>query len=254
MTPREFKKLQAQKLAEQRAKPHQKISNTFIDNAITQANANAIKVTFYLASILEKGNEDYSNDLITINIDMTRMLKYIEVTAPEIRRTLKQMQQTSISFINEELKEELMINLLPYIDFKWGKNEVEIKLFTKIAKLIVDVKNNYTFINTKTLMSLRNKHSLRLLPFLNMINGYDKETAKRKRLDLDAINDLFGTNLKNLYEIERKILAPVKEELDMNSKLTFVYETNFDNFGRGRPKATTITIDVVDNSKSLFAQ
>ena len=43
MTPREFKKLQAQKLAEQKVKPHQKISNTFIDNVINKNNANAIK-------------------------------------------------------------------------------------------------------------------------------------------------------------------------------------------------------------------
>ena len=32
----EFKKLQAQKLAEQKVKPHQKISNTFIDNVINK--------------------------------------------------------------------------------------------------------------------------------------------------------------------------------------------------------------------------
>jgi plasmid replication initiation protein len=203
---------------------------------------------------LEKENITHTTDLTNLTIDMKQMLKYIEVSAPEIRRTLKQMQQTSISFINEELKEELMINLLPYINFKWGKNEVEIKIFTKIAKLIVDVKNNYTFINTKTLMNLKNKHSLRLLPMLNTINQYSDNVAKRKKLDLEAINDLFGTNYKRLIECERKIFAPVKEELDMNSKLTFLYETNFDNFGKGRPKATSITIDVIDNSKSLFAQ
>ncbi len=163
------------------------------------------------------------------------------------------MQETSISFINEELEEELFINLLPYINIKWGKNEVEIKLFSKIAKLIIDVKRNYTFINTKTLMNLKNKHSLRLLPILNMINQYSDNVAKRKTYELEDINAIFGTNYKRFQEIQRKILEPVKEELDMNSKLTFLYETNFDNFGKGRPKATTITIDVIDNSGSLFA-
>ena len=71
--------------------------------------------------------------------------------------------------------------------------------------------------------------------------------------DID-LNDLFGTKYRNLYDIQRKILAPVKEELDMNSKLTFIYEIKFDNFDVGRPKATSITIDVIDNSQSLFAQ
>lgn len=33
----------------------------------------------------------------------------------------------------------------------------------------------------------------------------------------------------------------------------FIYEIKFDNFDVGRPKATSITIDVIDNSGSLFA-
>jgi plasmid replication initiation protein len=184
---------------------------------------------------------------------MKQMLKYTELTAPEIRRTLKQMQETSISFINEEEQYEEFINLLPYIKFHWGKNIIDIKLFSKIAKLIVEVKNKYTFINTKTLMSLKNKHSLRLLLVLNKINQYSENIAKRKQFYLDDLNELFGTNYKRLQEIERKILEPVKIELNLNSKLTFLYEINFDNLGRGRPKATSITIDVIDNSFSLFA-
>jgi len=254
MLPTQFKRERKERLEKAKVKPHQKISNTFIENAITHSNANAIKVVFYLASLLEKTNINTEDELNTLEIDTKQMLQYTEITAPEIRRTLKAMQETSISFINEELKEELMINLLPYINFKWGKHTVEIKLFSKIAKLIVDVKRNYTFLNTKTLMSLKNKHSLRLLPILNMISQFSDNVAKRKTYELEDINAIFGTNYKRLQEIQRKILEPVKEELDLNSKLTFLYEMNYDNFGKGRPKATTITIDVIDNSKSLFAQ
>jgi hypothetical protein len=103
-------------------------------------------------------------------------------------------------------------------------------------------------------MNLKSKHSLRLLPVLNRINQYSDKVAKRKKCDLDYLNSLFGTRYKNLYDIQRKILEPVKDELDMNSKLTFLYEINFENFYVGRPKATSITIDVIDNSNSLFAR
>ena len=102
-------------------------------------------------------------------------------------------------------------------------------------------------------MNLKSKHTLRLLPVLNKISQYDDNVAKRKKYELEDLNDLFGTKYRNLYDIQRKILAPVKEELDMNSKLTFIYEIKFDNFDVGRPKATSITIDVIDNSGSLFA-
>ena len=253
MLPSQFKREKKQRLENVKTKPHQKISNTFIENAISNSNINAVKVVFYLASLLEKENINLNSELTTLILDTKQMLKYTEVTAPEVRRTLKAMQETSISFINEELKEELMINLLPYINFNWGKNTVEIKLFTKISNLIIDVKKNYTFINTKTLMNLKNKHSIRLLPILNMISQYSDNVAKRKTYELEDINSVFGTNYKRLQEIQRKILEPVKQELDLNSKFTFLYQINFDNFGKGRPRATSITIDLIDNSRSLFA-
>lgn len=251
MLPSKFKR---EKLDNFTVKPYQKISNTFIENAINHSNANAIKVIFYLASLLEKNDINLNIDLTTLIIDTKQMLKYTDITSSEVRRTLKAMQQTSISFINDDLHEELMINLLPYINFNWGKNTVEIKLFNKISSLIIDVKKNYTFIDTRTLMNLKNKHSLRLLPILNMLNQYSSNVGKRKIYNLEDINYIFGTNYKRLQDIQRKILEPVKEELDLNTKLTFAYQMNFDNFGKGRPRATTITIDLIDNSNSLFAQ
>lgn len=83
---------------------------------------------------------------------------------------------------------------------------------------------------------------------------YDKDIPKRKKFELEDFNDFFGTSYKKLSDVQRFILEPVKEELDLNSKITFLYEVNFIQLDKGRPKSHNITIDVVDNSKSLFAQ
>ena len=163
------------------------------------------------------------------------------------------MQETSITFVDEVQDIIEGMSLLPRYKIIAGKHRIEIDIYSRIGKMIIDVKKNYTFINTKTLMSLKSKHSLRLLPVLNRIAQYSDNIGKRKKYELEDLNDLFGTAYKRLQDIERFILVPVKEELDMNSKLTFLHEINFDNFDVGRPKATTITIDVIDNSGSLFA-
>jgi hypothetical protein len=76
--------------------------------------------------------------------------------------------------------------------------------------------------------------------------------AKRKTYDLNDLNGFFGTKYKKFNDIERKILIPVKEELDANSKITFIYETDYDYFDVGRPKAISITIDVVEIAPRLF--
>lgn len=251
MTIAEYKRKQKEKLEAQKAKPLQKISNNFINNTIAKSNLSAIKTIYYLASILEKFDQLEEQDdkrLVDITIDTRQMLKYTEMSLPDIRRNLKAMQETSISFINEQEGIEEGINLLPLYKFVYGKHQVKISLFVQIAKMIVDVKKNYTFINTKELMNLKNKHSLRLLPLLNTIAGYDEEVGKRKRMTLEELNEFFGTKYKNLYEIERKILIPIKEELDNNSKLSFMYDINYESLGKGRPRAKDIVIDVIEKN------
>ncbi len=244
MTPREAREKKLKKLEEQKVKPLQKISNNFIQSEIFNLNKNALKTVFYLASILEKF--DYSKELNTLEIDLQKMFKYTEMTATDVKNNLRAMQETSITFTDEIEDIEEFIVLIPRIKFHYGKNRVEIDLYSKIAKLILNVKSNYTFLNTKSLMSLENKHSLRLLPILNMLSGYSADVSKRKRYELQDLNDIFGTKYKNLTDISRYILAPVKTELDAVSRLTFAYEIDYMSLGKGRPKATSITIDVIE--------
>jgi plasmid replication initiation protein len=256
MTPREFKRQQLAKLESRKLQPHKKISNNFIDNVINKNTVGAIKTVYYLAALLESMQQLAPGEqlnLSKIEIDTRDMLKFTELTLPEIRRNLKAMQETSITFINEEEETEEGINLLPYYKFVYGKNRIEIQLFNKIANLIIDVKKDYTRIDTRSLMRLKSKHTLRMLPLLRKIENYGKDIPKRKKFELEDLNDFFGTNYKKIAEIERKILAPVKEELDLNSKITFLYEVNFIQLDKGRPKAHNITIDMIDNSGSLFA-
>ena len=80
---------------------------------------------------------------------------------------------------------------------------------------------------------------------LQTISNYDDHVSKRKTWDLDDLNSFFGTKYKNIYEIERKILKPAKEELDSRPIISFVYRVQMESFGRGRPRATSVVIRVV---------
>jgi hypothetical protein len=255
MLPSEAKKLRKKKLDAQKTKVHKKISNTFIESALKDNTASALKTIYYLASAIEtiKDLETYEEDrLLTINFDTRDMLKYTEMNLPAIKKNIKAMQQTSVVFYNEEDDTETGISLLPYYKFTYGKHKVELKIFVRIAKQIIDVKRNYSMVNTKVLMKFKSKHTLKLLPLLMRISQYSEDVAKRKTYDLDGLNEFFGTKYKRFTDIERKILKPIKEELDTHSKLSFIYETNYDYFDAGRPKAISITIDVVENAPRLF--
>ncbi len=243
MTLAEWNEKKAKELEEQKKKPLQKISNNFIDNTINKNNINAIKTVFYLATILDKFNFDLRLD--SLKIDLNDMLKYTEMTRQEIRNNLKMMQETSITFINEKEEWEKYIVLIPQISISYGSNFITIDLYSKIAKLIVEVKNNYTYIDTSVLMSLKSKHSIRILPLLEKIKGYDAHIGKRKTMSLNALNDFFGTKYKRIADIERRVLKPAQKELDNSPTLTFIYQVHMESFGRGRPRATSVTIDLI---------
>jgi len=254
-TAKNIAKLKQQKLNAQKTKVHQKISNTFIESAIQNNNASAIKTIYYLASAVEtvKDLDKLDNNkLLTIKFDTRDMLKYTEMNLPNIKKNIEAMQQTSITFYDDDQELIRGRSLLPSYDFYYGKHIIEVKLFVEVAKLIIDVKRNYSMINTKSLMKFKSKHTLRMLPLLYRIANFSEDVAKRKTYELDELNALFGTNYKKFYDIERYILKPVKEELDAHSKLSFIHETNYDYFDAGRPKAISITIDVIENAPRLF--
>jgi len=243
-------KIQAKKRG-QKPKVHQKIANTFIENAIQKSNFSALKTLYYLSTVLSTVDmTDMKDDkIIGIKIDKRAMLNFTELTADTIVKTVKRMQETSITFIDEKNNIIEGMNLLPRYKFVPNKNIVELDLYVRIARMIVDVKKNYTNINVKSLMTLKNSHTLRFLAMLNHISQYDENIPKRKVMTLDDMNLFFGTKYKSWSMIELKIIKPIKDELDNLSDLSFIYESNFEAVGRGRPKFKDITIDLKDNKK-----
>jgi plasmid replication initiation protein len=256
MLPSEYKK----KKREANKKPvvHRKIANTFIENAIANNNMATLKTLYYLSTVLEEIDMSKVQDdkIIGIRIDKRKMLQYTEMTAPTILKAVKKMQETSITFVDEQEGIIEGMSLLPRYKFVPNKNIVELDLYVRVAKMIIEVKKNYTMMNIKELMKLRKAHSVRMLALLNKIAGYrDKNNnplPKRKRMTLESLNEFFGTKYRNWNEIERKVLKPVKEELDAHSSKSFVYEANYEVLGRGRPSFKDVTIDVVNNQPRLF--
>lgn len=249
MTPHEYRmKKEAEAKNLKSGKGHiQKIHNSFIQSAIHGSNYQALKVIFYLSSILEDLEMDKPH--FTVVIDYEKALEFTGITDAEFTRTLKAMQSVSITFVDEVEKYEEYINLLPRIKRLYGKKQVEIDLYAKVARLIIDVPKQIggTMLNVKDICRLKSKHSIRLLPILHMINGFDEHTKKQKTYTLPELNDIFGVSYKKFDDIEKRILKDVQHELNTSSKMGFTYEVNMGYHGipKGRPKALSITITPV---------
>lgn len=293
MTIAEYKRLQKEEEEKKKLLPLQKISNNFLDNTIFKNNTGALKTLFYLSTVLRKMdlNTKKEDELIDITIDLDEFVQYSMLDERVLKRSVKTMQETSISFITSEefngkktIKEELHINLLPMFKIIYGKKIIEAKIFVKIAKLIIDVEANYTYLNTKQFMKLESKHSIRMLGLINKIDCYDtdvtdetilrevkynkqlakeypewaeaenvtqemrrklkKPISKTKIMTLEELNEFFGTNYKNWTDVERRILIAAQEELNTKSPLTFFYDVNYKPMSKGRPAFDNIKLYV----------
>jgi plasmid replication initiation protein len=221
-----------------------KIKNDLVESFVKQNNLTALKILFYIAYDCEKLP---SGDIVKIKMNTKDICEYCKVDIKTITRNLEQMQKTSISWTDEKSKS--FVSVLPKCYIEFGGN-IEITMFKEVIQMIVDVKSKYTSINAEQLMRLKSKHSARMILLLEMMNGFDEHIPKLKKYDLSELNLLFGTHYKRLGEFEREVLKKAKKDLDINSKLSFVYDVNYDKDAHtvGRAKAVGVTIHLIDNN------
>ena len=250
MMPSEYKKMQ--KDLEQKQKQdlkYVKISNSLLECFVIKKNIIALKIILYLSMRSNKITMS-STDLTLLNFSLNDLILTIKSDKKTVLRNFQKIQETSITFTtlkDDKFFFEEHITVIPYLKITAGKDNVELKVFNKILDLIKDVENRFTIINASNLIQLKNVNTIKMLGLLKIIDGYSQGVARKKIYTLSDLNSLFGVNYKNYYEFERKILIPVKEEIDQESKLTFFYDYNFEQLGRGRPSIKEVVIYLKDN-------
>ena len=241
MTPTEFKKRENMK----KELSIVNISNSLIESFVSKSNLGALKVLFYLS--FDNSVKMPNSRVITLKIDSKKLCETCNIDIRTLKRNIKKMQETTITFVKENEYEQ-HINVLPSVKYMIGTSTIEIDMYKKVLELVREVKNKFTVIDIENLMRLKSKHSVKMIQLLSYMNGFSENVAKRKTYELEELNGMFSTNYKNVYEFERKILKPTKEELDSNSKLTFTYRVKFEEASKGRPKAKGVTIDLVNTN------
>jgi AraC-like DNA-binding protein len=224
------------------------VANSLIENYIKNSNLVALKIIFYISKKSVKSSVT-ENHLHIFEIDTNEITSFCNISKKSLQRNIKKMTETSITISDQEKQRIDYISLIPRASFIWGVNKIEIGMFHDIYIMCKEVVNRYTNINLENMMKLESKHSIRMVAILERISQYSQNVGKRATYSKEILNGIFGTNYKRISQIEQKILKPVKEELDKHSKFSFIMQVNYDKSpsSKGRPKAVSVTIDLVDN-------
>lgn len=244
--------------------PMRKISNDFLLNTIEKNNTSTLKTLFYIATILR--NLDLSNykknELVTIEINKKELQEYTMISDDTLRRNIKQMQQTSITFIDEENKTQSGVSLIPRYEIKFGKNKIELDLYSQIAKMIIDVEANYTFMNVKNVMKLDSKHSIRMLGLLNNLDTYsinptDKKTLDKIRDNLDLIKNPEYTKYVEQEDLVRKTEELKRKPLPKTIKMTLndinsFFGTRYTRWSEAERKIFKVAEEELERKSPLY--
>lgn len=249
---------------EQKTKPLQKISNDFLLNTIEKNNPSTLKTLFYIATILKDMElEKYKDDeLVDVELDKTAMQDCTMISDSTLRRNIKQMQQTSITFIDEKKKTQTGVSLIPRYEIQFGKNKIHLKLFGQIAKMIIDVEKNYTFMNVKNVMKLDSKHSIRMLGLLNNLDTYsikatDKKALEQIRDNLDLINNPEYAKYVEQEDLVRKTeelkRKPLPKTISMTlSDINSFFGTNYKTWGEAERKIFKVSEEELERKSPLY--
>lgn len=219
------------------------ISNALIESFIKKGNVNAFKILFYIA----RSDIQIYSDVMLLKINTKDLCDYCKIDIKTLHRNVEQMTETSISITDDKSKS--YITVLPHAKFNYS-GTLEIKMFKEVLELIKRTKNQFTVIDALQVVKLSSKHSIRMIMLLEYIANFDENVAKRKYYELDELNKMFGTKYKRMGQFEKEVLLKAKEELDNNSKLSFVYDIKYDKEAHtvGRAKAVGVTISVIESN------
>ena len=225
------------------------LANNLFQAFIQKNNIIGLKIAIILSGAKSQIKYNENNQ---VKLDVDKLCEIIKCTRKELSTNLKKTTDIFFRYVTAEGNAG---GTHPIHTYEYANNNkaliLEIsspakEIFTKLGK------GQYSFskANADNLMSLRHKHSLRMQMLLELISNFD--TVKRKRFTLEEMNGYFGVNYANYYELDRKILKPVKEEIDRNSKLTFIYEFSTIKQTKGQPKINEVVIDLIKTEPTLF--
>ncbi|MBD3842340.1 MAG: replication initiation protein [Campylobacterales bacterium] len=234
------------------------ISNPFLEAFTKNNDLVSFKVLLYIAkskidNIINIRELD-DKQTYKISIDFFNINKFLDLDIRTIRNAVSKLNSTSINYrkiVNSKDK-ETFINLLPAAEINYTDNTLDVWVFGEILKQIY-ASIEYSYVQTKNFIELRSKHSIRMLLLLERINNFSMYVAKRKRYELEELNQLFGTNYTTYSLFEKYVLIPAKRDLDKHSTISFEYIKNKDKIKlKGRSRIVAITIDLVKNQPTLF--
>lgn len=233
------------------------IDNNFIFNWIKDNNTYALKLALYLSKTDIATSVERNGKLVQINLDLDDFLDFCNVNIRTLTDNIHILKKTEINRVTENEME--FWSLIPYLKIDRKNNRIELDMYHNVFMLLKACSANFTNINLENIMKFKNKHTIRMLLLLSHLNDYSSIFSKSKNMSLENLNTFFDTDYKKIHDFHKKVIIPVKEDLEENNSfLQFKSEFGYlDKHSKGRASISHIKVialnkKVIHELKSTF--
>jgi len=207
---------------------------------IKKKDLQTLKVIYFIG-LLDYKNVIKDNYIFACIFSLNQISKDCNLSTKEIIQILKKMAEKSIKIDDVENGIVKYIPIVSYMSVSSIKDEIRVYIHYDIYSKFQELTERYTFLLLGLMLQTKYKYTLKIISFLQTI---EYSTI----LSLDDINRILDTKYKRFSSIE-KILEKVREEIELYSTISFLFEVNYieESKPRKNKKAVSITFVIKKN-------
>jgi plasmid replication initiation protein len=181
-------------------------------------NLNEQKIILYAASKIDR-EQDYFN---YIELDINEFAKLLDTKGKryeEIRNIVRELRKKEV-IINTDDKEYIS-GWLSSITFCKNTGKIKLRFDDDLMPYLLQLKKRFTRYQLKNILYLKSKYSIRIYELLKQYESIGKREFELQKLK----KMLFIENQYNrIYDLERFVLSPAKEEINKYTDILIDYE------------------------------
>jgi len=207
---------------------------------IKKKDLQTLKVIYFIG-LLDYKNVIKDNYIFACIFSLNQISKDCNLSTKEIIQILKKMAEKSIKIDDVENGIVKYIPIVSYMSVSSIKDEIRVYIHYDIYNRLKDLIEKYSFPILALMLQTKYKYTLKVISLLQKI---EYSTI----LSIDEVNKILDTTYKRFSSIE-KILERVREELELYSNISFLFEVNYilESKPRKTKKAVSITFVIKKN-------
>lgn len=192
-------------------------SNKLIE-ARYELSLNEQKLILYSVSKIDRSKENFN--IVTVGVkDFFRLLDTSTERYTELREIIRGLRGKEI--IIDTPEGEIITGWLSSIEYKRDTGTIDLEFSQKLIPYLLQLKERFTRYQLRNILYLKSKYGIRLYELMKQYQSIGKREFKLEEIKgILFIEDQY----ERIYDLERFVLKPAKEEINKYTDINIYYE------------------------------